>query len=100
MSNRKWEWNKKPNRKAGKPQNRSGAQFNKCVVLHTTENDLLRSSAENVAEWQLKQNKVYSGYHYLTDNKEGIVYECNPDTTKAYHAGRSYNWGLAIGGGK
>ena len=94
----KWHWNTFKNRKCGKPQNRSGNQFNKCVVLHTTENTL-GGKAENVALWQNTQKKVYSGYHYLTDSYGNIFYQCNPDNTKAYHAGRSYNWGLALGGG-
>ena len=93
-----WLWEKNKNRKCGKPQNRNGAQFNKCVVLHTTENSL-SGRAESVANWQNRQKKVYSGYHYLVDSHGNIVYQCNPDNTKAYHAGRSYNWGLAVGGG-
>ena len=94
----KWLWDTYKNRKCGKLQNRSGPAFNKCVVLHTTENGI-RSLAVNVAKWQNTQKKVYSGYHYLTDSRGNIVYQCNPDTTKAYHAGKSYNWGLALGGG-
>ena len=93
----KWLWDKNKNRKCGRKQNRYGNKFNNFGVLHTTENNL-EGSARAVANWQNSQKKVYSGYHYLIDTNE-IVYQCNPLTTRANHAGKSYNWGGAIGGG-
>ena len=93
----KWLWETFKNRKCGRPQNRSGAKYNKFGVLHTTENNL-GASAKDVALWQNTQKKVYSGYHYLID-VDGVVYQCNPRTTKAQHAGLSYRWGGALGGG-
>ena len=94
----KWLWNEHKNRKCGKPQNRTGAKFNNFGILHTTENNIT-SLAVNVAKWQNTQPKVYSGYHYLTDGRGNTVYQCNPLTTRAFHAGKSYNWGGLPGGG-
>ena len=95
-----WEHSGRHNR-VGKHQERSGPRFNKMGVLHTTENSLVRSSAEGVADWQNRQTghvnmeatkKRYSGYHFLVD-RNGFIGQCNPSTTRAYHAGNSYDWG-------
>ena len=95
-----WEHSGRHNR-VGKHQERSGPRFNKVGVLHTTENSLVRSSAEGVADWQNRQTghvnmeatkKRYSGYHMLVD-RNGFIGQCNPSTTRAYHAGNSYDWG-------
>ena len=92
----KWLWETFKNRKCGRPQNRSGNHYNQFGVLHTTENNL-GASAKNVALWQNTQKKVYSGYHYLVDVDE-VVYQCNPKTTKAQHAGLSYRFGGIMSG--
>ena len=102
-----WEWEKagKPSR-TGRDQTRNGdRQFNQCVVLHTSENSLMRSSAAAVAKWQNTQEgmlsggtKRYSGYHFLVD-RNGILAQCNPDDTKAYHAGKSIALGDVEGRG-
>ena len=87
-----WQWQERRNPHCAKLQTRNGSLYNQVGVLHTTENSL-GSSAQNVADWQNRQTKVYSGYHFLVDTKQ-VIYQCNPLTTRAYHAGRS----LAFGG--
>ena len=91
--------------RVGRRQQRNGREFNRVIVVHTTENSLLRSSAEQVAKWQNTQRgtvgggaRRYSGYHFLVDRK-GVVGQCNPDTTRAFHAGESWSWRDDKGGG-
>ena len=87
--------------RVAKHQVRKGSHFNQIGVLHTSENSLVRSSALGVAKWQNTQTdftdadktkKRYSGYHFLVDSNHWIG-QCNPDNTRAYHAGNSYDWG-------
>ena len=88
--------------RVGKAQHRVGLPtMNRIGVLHTSENSLVRSSAPGVAHWQNTQegfvnkektDKRYSGYHFLADTDRWVG-QCNPDNTRAYHAGNSYEWG-------
>ena len=87
MFNADWEWQVRRNPHCARLETRNGSAYNQVGVLHTTENSL-GSSAENVSAWQNRQTKVYSGYHFLVDTKQ-VVYQCNPLTTRAFHAGRS-----------
>ena len=81
-------------REAGKEQDRTGPNFNRCVIVHTTEN-ALGVAAKHVADWQNRMKGKYSGYHYLVDVK-GFYLFADPDKVRAYHAGKSEVWG---GGG-
>ena len=99
-----WLWETMRNSRCGKPQNRSGPGNNEVIVIHTTDgpHDNIQNGngARATAAWQNRQRKVWSGYHFLVD-KSGVVGQCNPRNTKAYHAGRSWNWkGLPGGGNK
>ena len=98
-----WAWEAAGrHERVGKAQARAGLPtMNRIGVLHTSENSLLRSSAPGVAHWQNTQegfvdkektDKRYSGYHFLAD-KDRWIGQCNPDNTRAYHAGNSYEWG-------
>ena len=84
-TNAKTLWN--GNRKAGKPQRRTSAGFNTSVIVHTTENPV-GAPAKNVADWQNRQQKRYSGYHFLVDC-DGFYLFANPKTTRTYHGGKS-----------
>lgn len=98
----KWAWEEAGmSRLVGKKETRSGRDwFNQVGVLHTTENSLTRSSARGVADWQNTQQDFidraktehrFSGYHFLVDRKSWVT-QCNPDTTEAFHAGKSFTW--------
>ena len=97
MTKQTWLFDKYKNKKCGKYQRRVDHRFNQAGVLHTTENSLT-SLAINVAKWQETQKKVYSGYHYLVDARGNVIYQCNPKTTKAYHAGLAYKFGRMFPG--
>ena len=100
-----WLWEVKRNPRCGRAQNRGRSQFNRVGVLHATDgqhDDILSSNgARATAAYQnnLKRTGlIYSGYHFLVD-KGGVVGQCNPRTTRAFHAGRSWNWNGIPGGG-
>ena len=100
-----WLWEAKRNPRCGRAQNRSRPIFNKVGVLHATDgrhDDILSSNgARATAAYQNNLKRAgltYSGYHFLVD-KGGVVGQCNPRSTRAFHAGRSFNWNGIPGGG-
>ena len=83
------------NERAGKPEKRAHSRsFNKCCIVHTTENGI-EGSAMSVMRWQNRQEERYSGYHFEVD-RHGWWCFMNPLTTRAWHGGKSEIWG---GGG-
>lgn len=83
-------WN--GNRRAGKPQVRVGAPFNRVIVVHTTEGKAaLGQSSHATPDWQNRQKRRASGYH-LVVGPDGFTMYGDPAKFRAYHAGRSWNW--------